>query len=294
MAGFISPNQVIRDYVTANDDRAYELLPEDVAAITITHSNLSAKHLDIRFNLHLTISEVKDKLRTHIGTPPEFQKLILKRDGNPIRELNENSRMLGFYSVESGMEIHVIDLDPFSLSRNGGLTDVSLIERFKISDEAYDKRKGTVRDWIRNKKKENPLFKPPKLGASAGQSSAPVVDGSSEDCGPESVADIHVGDRCEIHPGARRGTVKFVGEVAGWKSGYWVGVHLDEPLGINDGTVKGVSYFEAPQSYGTFVKGKNVKVGDYPERSLLDSDNEGEDNGEGEGDDGGDEEETEI
>jgi len=270
MAGFKSDRQIIRDYITANDDHVYDLLPEDVVAVTITHSNLSAKHLDIRINLHSTIADVKDKLRTHIGTPPEFQRLILKHNGNVLRELNDNSRMLGFYSPESGMEIHVIDLDPFSLSRNGGLTDVSLVEKFKISDEAYDKRKGTVRDWIRKKKAENPLFKPPKLGA-AGQ--APSAQ-DEEECGPETVAGVTVGARCEVHPGARRGTVQFVGPVEGLKPGHWVGVRLDEPLGLHDGSVKGTRFFEAAPGFGTFVKGRNVRVGDFPERDLLDSDDE--------------------
>jgi tubulin-specific chaperone B len=47
--------------------------------------------------------------------------------------------------------------------------------------------------------------------------------------------------RCEVQPGARRGVVKWVGESEVLKAGYWVGVHLDEPLGMNNGTVKGKS-----------------------------------------------------
>ena len=29
------------------------------------------------------------------------------------------------------------------------MTDVSLVEKYKMSDDAYDKRKGTMRDYIR-------------------------------------------------------------------------------------------------------------------------------------------------
>lgn len=47
--------------------------------------------------------------------------------------------MLGFYGVQSGMEIHVIDNDPFSLSRMGGLEDVSKIQKYRMSEEDYDK-----------------------------------------------------------------------------------------------------------------------------------------------------------
>jgi len=260
----------VRDYVTANDAFTYDLLPDDVVALTITHSNLPAKHLDIRFNLHLTISEVKDKLRKHIGTPPEFQTLVLKHNGHVLRELSENSRMLGFYSPESGMEVHIKDSDPYSLSKNGGLTDVSLIEKFKISDEQYDKRKDTVRSWIKKKKAENPFFKPPKVGEAMGeQAAAASCTSSCDDCGAESVNGMTVGDRCEVQPGARRGTVKFVGEVEQLQPGYWVGVQLDEPLGKNNGTIKGIQLFECPDGHGTLVRGKNIRVGDFPERDIL-------------------------
>ena len=36
--------------------------------------------------------------------------------------------------------------------------------------------------------------------------------------------------------------------------GYYVGVKLDEPVGNSNGVVKGVTYFEAPQKYGIFVR----------------------------------------
>lgn len=45
----------VRAYVTAQDHMQYSQLAEDVVAILITHSNLSAKHIDIRFNLHATV-----------------------------------------------------------------------------------------------------------------------------------------------------------------------------------------------------------------------------------------------
>ncbi|CAM9894748.1 unnamed protein product [Heterosigma akashiwo] len=60
--------------------------------------------------------------------------------------------MLGYYSVESGMEIHVVDDDPYSLSRGGGLEDVSQVEKYRMTEEDYDRRSGTIRDWARQKK----------------------------------------------------------------------------------------------------------------------------------------------
>jgi tubulin-specific chaperone B len=61
-----------------------------------------------------------------------------------------------------------------------------------------------------------------------------------------------------------------------------VGIRLDEPSGLNDGTAKGVRIFECEEGFGSFVRGKNVTVGDFPERDLMDSDDEGEGEG-GEG-----------
>lgn len=54
-----------------------------------------------------------------------------------------------------------------------------------------------------------------------------------------------------------------------------VGIRLDEPSGLNDGTVRGVRIFECEEGYGSFLRGKNVTVGDFPERDLMDSDDEG-------------------
>ncbi len=55
-----------------------------------------------------------------------------------------------------------------------------------------------------------------------------------------------------------------------------VGVQFDEPLGHNDGSVKGVKIFDCVAGFGAFVRGHNVTVGDFPERDLFASDDEGE------------------
>lgn len=51
-----------------------------------------------------------------------------------------------------------------------------------------------------------------------------------------------------------------------------VGIKFDEPVGTNDGTVKGVRIFDCEDGFGSFVRGKNVTVGDFPERDIMDED----------------------
>ncbi len=75
---------------------------------------------------------------------------------------------------------------------------------------------------------------------------------------------VKVGDRCQV--GGRRGEVMFVGRVAELPIGLWVGVKYDEPVGKNDGSVKGVRYFECLDKYGGFVRPDTCRsIGDFPE-----------------------------
>ena len=50
----------------------------------------------------------------------------------------------------------MIDTDPMSVSANGWLEDLSKVEKYVMSDEAYEKREGTYRQWARKKKRRRP------------------------------------------------------------------------------------------------------------------------------------------
>jgi hypothetical protein len=47
--------QALRDYITAGDRVRYDLLPEGVVSVGVTHSNLQFSMADIRFDLHTRV-----------------------------------------------------------------------------------------------------------------------------------------------------------------------------------------------------------------------------------------------
>jgi hypothetical protein len=80
---------------------------------------------------------------------------------------------------------------------------------------------------------------------------------------------LQVGHRCTVkNRGA--GVVRFVGEV---KQSLRIGVALDTPSGLNDGTFGGTRYFECPGGHGVFAKPENVQpVGELVDVSgVLDT-----------------------
>lgn len=69
--------------------------------------------------------------------------------------------------------------------------------------------------------------------------------------------DISVGTVVDIPLG--RGVVRFFGTTS-FSAGKWVGIELSQPVGKNDGSVKGVPYFTCAKNYGVFVKPSQVKI----------------------------------
>jgi dynactin complex subunit len=80
---------------------------------------------------------------------------------------------------------------------------------------------------------------------------------------------IKVGDRAKMKGSETEGVVKFVGTTK-FAVGVWVGIHLDKPEGKNNGSVKGVSYFQCPDKYGIFVKLQNVILVSPGEEQISD------------------------
>jgi tubulin-folding cofactor B len=195
----------------------------------------------------------------------------------------EDGKTLGYYCVRNNDVIDVIDHDPDSVAANGGLDDVSQVERYVMSDEDYDKRPNTYRAFKAQQLKENPNWIPPWEVKARERRAAELAANPLESL--ESVQDrVKVDMRCECFPGGRRGAVKYVGYFGNgprtYPDGYvepaqvWVGVQFDEPVGKNDGSFKGKRYFTCEKSYGGFLKPDFVRVGDFPEKDPFASDNE--------------------
>ena len=245
----------LRRYVTAKD--GVSRFGPGTLALTISHSNLRQRWIEIRFDLDDTIANVKNKLYKHGGTPPEFQKLqLLDSSGQMLGELSNDNLTLRDYRVQNNFELRIVDLDSNSLAKSGWLEDTSLVEKYVMPDEVYAAREGTVRKF----KEQQLLLKEQE------QKKNPVDTTNPSDVDEN----MTVGKRCEIFPGGRRGEIKYVGDAPNLGEGIWIGVALDEPLGKNDGTVKGKRYFTCIVNHGVMVRPSNVTVGDFPIRGLSD------------------------
>ena len=147
---------------------------------------------------------------------------------------------------------------------------VTQIEKYIISDEDYNKRENTYRKFKENKLKEDPNWSfYGEIAKRMGQEKKVVEKVTDDNYMYECTDGMEVGMRCEVSPGERRGWVRYVGKETGESKsnlplGWWIGVEYDEPLGKNNGTVKGVKYFECADNFGAMIRPDKVKVGDYP------------------------------
>ena len=142
--------------------------------------------------------------------------------------------------------------------------DVNQITKVEMSPEEYAKKTDSVLAW----KKANKLgrFDPSAPSPeSLEKIKLQVFDTEIKDKG------IEAGKRCRVgQDDSKRGEVMYVGEVEEIPggAGKWIGVKLDEPVGKNDGSLKGKRYWgeevkDGPK-YGVFVRPERVEVGDWP------------------------------
>ncbi|XP_072047355.1 tubulin-folding cofactor B-like [Amphiura filiformis] len=237
---------------------------QSIVNVQIT-SSISDFPSEKRFQKDLTIGQLKSKLEVIVGSAaPAMELQLFSRDNQLIVVMSDDSALLGSYPVEDGMRIHVIDRDP-SVSV-GEYTDVSKVEKFELSTDDYAKRADTVREF----KKKHKMGQFREITPEEQEREAAEKKQKEEE-EEKKAQSIKVGERCEVNnpklPPVKRGLVMYVGKTD-FQAGYWVGVKYDEPVGKNDGSVKGKRYFECEPKYGGFNKPEYITTGDFPEEDL--------------------------
>lgn len=91
-------------------------------------------------NILILTKKKKYKLEPITGIPSSTQKISLYQGNNLLGELDDDNRMFGSYPVEDYMRLHIIDTNPHRIKNQ--YTDVSLVEKFELSQEEYEKRTG--------------------------------------------------------------------------------------------------------------------------------------------------------
>jgi len=258
----------LKAYVGGEKSNGLQNQSDSTVRLTVTHSNLITSFPELRVDLHMTVESLKDKIYKHCGTMVSSMILHLKDPaGRAVCTLGDDYKMLGYYSPTDGYIVHVEDTDPYSMSANGGLENVNLVEKYEISDEDYMKRDDNYRKWKKDKLDKDPTWTLEKETHKNDPDYKPKESITDADYMADLIKPMNVGDRCEVS-GGRRGEVKYLGKcVLGM--GFWVGVAYDEPVGKNDGSVRGTRYFEADEKYGGMVRPNLVEVGDYPEEDLF-------------------------
>lgn len=261
--------QEVREYVIG--ESAGLAQGEHTVTLNVSHSNLhTTRFAELRLDLRMSVSELKDRLYKHCGTRPSSMTVLLRdRSGKINAELTDENAKLGFYSAQNGDTLFVVDDDPNSASANGWLENTDLVEKYTISEEAYNKRANTYRKFRQEQLQRDPNW---SMSGSASK------NWTEADLDESNKPEMRVGDRVEVTPGGKRGEIRFVDHgLKDLPGGWWIGIRYDEPVGKNDGVVKGVRYFSAEKAHGALVRPSRVTVGDFPPLDdILDNDEEDE------------------
>merc|ERR1712187_518231 len=67
---------------------------------------------------------------------------------------------------------------------------------------------------------------------------------------------LSIGQKVVAH--GKPGTVRYMGTVSFAGGDDWVGVELDAPTGMHDGTLFGKTYFESKPKHGIFIKASQL------------------------------------
>ncbi|EGG22309.1 tubulin folding cofactor B [Cavenderia fasciculata] len=237
------------------DELIIQKAPEGHVRIEVTHSVLSDDILGTNnwknFPIDTTITSLKEKLHRIVGTDPKYMNLQLRENNKTTVLVDNDGFQDGSLTLNHiphllegvNLNIHIIDVDPNNYVAS--LQDIDSQPSTKMTDEEYDKREGTYRKWKQEQEQKQP--------STTTQPSSTTDDNSIEPSW------LKIGDKCQVKSDLRTGTIAYIGLVND-TVGYWVGLHLDLPLGKNDGTLKGKKYFDSIDKYGAFVRASNLNV----------------------------------
>lgn len=243
----------------ANPENAYVDLYVAVSRDNINRLNVK------RFKTNLTINDLKFRLEMYSGREASNMTItLLDGDKQDKCKLTDDDRTLDSYHVSAGDILLVEGPNYVEFDNNSD-------ERFQLTDEQYEKRKGTLREYfVKNKVGK---FNPDYVNKTVAELEVLNEEKHKRMQRDEkSFESINVGERCEVNIPEKtvvRGTVMYKGKIKS-HDGLWIGVQYDEPVGKNDGSSDGIKYFQAAQKYGDFVRPSYVTTGDFPEICELD------------------------
>uniref|UniRef100_G1Q2N8 CAP-Gly domain-containing protein n=1 Tax=Myotis lucifugus TaxID=59463 RepID=G1Q2N8_MYOLU len=167
------------------------------------------------------------KVELVVGKPSFMELEMYGAEEKFYSKLDQEDALLSSDPVDDSCHIHVIDHGGACL---GEYEDVSKVEKYRISKEAYEHRQEPLRSFL----------KCSKLGRynekEQAQQETEITEHLREEKAHDSV--IRVDSCCEVQGLGQppRWGVMYVG-LTDFKPGYWIGVHYDEPLEKKDGSV---------------------------------------------------------
>lgn len=92
-----------------------------------------------RLDRSLLLPDLKVRLSVITGVPAASMKLALYSDNAFVCNIDDDTKMLGFYPLQDYMTLKVVDLNP---SKSTDYGDMSQVEKIEMSDKDYQKRTG--------------------------------------------------------------------------------------------------------------------------------------------------------
>jgi tubulin-folding cofactor B len=235
--------------------------------LSIKHNLIERHFMEITFDMDHDVEQVKDQLYTITGTKPQCMEVSY------LGMVLEDGKQLKHYNPSQYGTLDVVDHDPDSFAKNGGLDDVSQVSKYVMTQEEYEKRPNTYKKWVERQKNDNPKWVAPWVIKQRDARTELVLQHGPVMTLEDAQIKYPLEGRVECSPGGRRGTIKFVGYLGRGPRTYadgfiepaavWIGVLLDNPEGKNDGTFYGVRYFDATMGFGGFFRPQYVEVGDF-------------------------------